>query len=321
MRLLPSRAVVALFVLVAVPAFAQPPAPPSAEMLQLKTWLTGEFDNFQQYSEAKESKVAQPHGRVHTVIAPIAAAAIGEHVLLARESALDQPDLVKTLHVYSLVSLSGTGALTLRLYAVLDPSILAGILKDPSKSVEIRSDQVKPMAGCDVTWRRDGDAFVGAMTPGACKTTWPRTGGQVSVTNDYRVSADEFWFAERLTDEAGTLVFGRTDGVPYKLKRARQFVCYAALRKEGTTDQYDGMLNVIVHDQGKWITVRTEDGKDTKYAFELSQLRYGQKVPVMKLALYEAGKDQAFAYTWAETTGKKIGINLRWLQVGCSIKE
>jgi hypothetical protein len=68
------------------------------------------------------------------------------------------------------------------------------------------------------------------------------------------------------------------------------------------------------------VRFRTEDGRDTKYTFELSQLRYNQKVPVMKLALYEDGKEQAFTYSWAETTSAKIGINLRWMQVGCSAK-
>jgi len=36
--------------------------------------------------------------------------------------------------------------------------------------------------------------------------------------------------------------------------------------------------------------------------------------------LYEAGKEQAFAYTWTEPEGKKIGINLRWIQVGCKAR-
>jgi len=116
------------------------------------------------------------------------------------------------------------------------------------------------------------------------------------------------------------VLFGRADGVPYRLMRARPFNCYAAMLKEGTTDKYDGMLNVPMHDQGKLVRFHTEDGKDTKYTFELSQLRYSQKVPVMKLALYEDGKEQAFAYSWAETTSAKIGINLRWMQVGCSAK-
>jgi hypothetical protein len=39
----------------------------------------------------------------------------------------------------------------------------------------------------------------------------------------------------------------------------------------------------------------------------------------MKMAIYEAGKDLAVAYTWTETGGTNIGINLRWVQVGCKI--
>jgi len=314
--------VAAAFLLAMSPsgAMAQSPAPPAGDLARLAQWLTGEFDNFQQFYEAKDTKAPMPHERIHTVITPLSAPAVGTHVLLARESALNDPETVKTLHVYSLAQGPADGPISLRLYSVTDPSVLAGVLKDPTKPVEVRTDQLKPMAGCDVNWRREGDAFVGAMTPGACRTTWPKTGGAVTVSNTYRLTADEFWFAERLTDESGNVVFGRADGVPYKLMRARLFACWAALRKEGTADQYDGMLDVTMHDQGKWVTFRTEDGKNTKYAFELSQLRYGQKVPVMKLALYEAGKEQAFAYTWAEPGGRKIGINLRWIQVGCSAK-
>jgi hypothetical protein len=301
-------------------AMAQSPAPPAGDLPRLAQWLTGEFDNFQQVSEAKETKAALPHERIHTVITPLSAPGIGANLLLARESALNEPDRIQTLHVYSLVPGGSAGAVTLQLYAVTDPAIQSAVQAEPGKLVAVRPEQLTLMAGCDVTWRREGDAFAGTMKPGACRTTWPKTGGAVTVTNTYRLTADELWFSEQLTDEAGTRVFGRADGVPYKLKRARTFSCWAALRKEGTVDQYDGMLDVTMHDQGKWVTFRTEDGKDTKSAFELSQLRYGQKVPVMKLALYEAGKEQAFAYTWTEPESRKIGINLRWIQVGCSAK-
>jgi hypothetical protein len=304
-------------------AAAQVPAPPGrpgGDLAVLQRWLTGEFDNFQQFYEAKETKAAQPHGRIHTVIGPAAAPGLGAHVLLARESALDEPDRIQTLHAYTLAPGDADGVVVLRLHAVTDPGLLAAIQTDPAKAVAFTPDQATPMPGCDVTWRRDGDAFVGAMAPGACTVPWPKTGGRVTVTNTYRLTADELWFSERLTDDAGTVLFGRDDGVPFKLMRVRPFSCYAAMLKEGTTDKYDGMLGVAMHDQGKLVRFRTEDGRDTRYAFELSQLRYNQKVPVMKLALYEDGKDQAFAYTWAETGSAKIGINLRWIQVGCSLK-
>jgi hypothetical protein len=308
---------VSMLATLAVTAAAQAPAPPgqaAGDLALLERWLTGEFDNFQQFYEAKETKAAQPHERVHLAIAPIAVPGIGSHALLVRESALDEPDRIAGLHVYSLEAGPAGAQVLLRVYAVTDPAVLAGIEADPAKPVAVTPAQLKAVPDGSVTWRRDGDAFAGATAPGA------GTGKRAQLSSTYRLTADEFWFSERVTDEAGKLLSGRADGVPFKLMRARAFSCYAAMLKEGTTDKYDGMLNVAMHDQGKLVTFRTEDGKDTKFSFELSQLRYSQKVPVMKLALYEAGKEQAFAYTWAEPGSKKIGINLRWIQVGCSVK-
>jgi hypothetical protein len=300
-------------------AMAQSPAPPPPNLAQLAQWLTGEFDNFQQFFEAKDTKAPMPHERIHTVIAPVAVPVVGAHVLLARESALNEPERVANLHAYSLVA-GAPGTIELRLYAFDNQAALLAALRDPAAPTDLPLDRLKPMPGCEVTWRRDAEAFTGTMKPGACQVTWPSTGARVTMENTYRVTADEFWFSERATDAAGKPVFGRADGVPYKLKRARQFSCYAALRKEGTTDQYDSMLDITMHDQGKMVTFKDGGGTPTKYSFELSQLRYSQQTPVMKLALYEAGKEQAFAYTWTEPEGKKIGINLRWIQVGCKIK-
>jgi hypothetical protein len=315
-----------LSLLMAVPvlASAQAPAPPALPagrgLALVERWLTGEFDNFQQFYEAKESKAPVPFERVHGAIAPIAVPGIGEHVLLSRQSSLRDVEQIDLVHVYSLVPGPADSDATLRLYEVADPAVLAEAREGWTKPVSVKADQLKLMDGCDLTWRREGEAFAGTMKPGSCRARWPNAPGPVTVVATYRLTADGFAFSEQLTDEAGKVVFGRADGAPLTLMRARLFNCYAAKLKEGTTDKFDGMLNVAMHDQGKWVTFRTEDGKDTKYSFELSQLRYNQKVPVMKLALYEAGKEQAFAYTWAETTSTKIGINLRWMQVGCSIK-
>jgi hypothetical protein len=282
--------------------------------------LTGEFDNFQQHFEAKETKAPAPHGRIHTVISPIDAPSIGSHVLLARESALDDPERLASLHLYSLVAEPGGTTVTLRLYSFADAAEVTAAFAKSGRAADLPLDRARAMPGCEVTWRREGDALVGSMAPGSCRATWPKTGTQVTITNSYRVTADQFWFSETLTDQSGQVLFGRTDGVPFKLMRARPFTCWAALRRDGAVEQYDGMRDVEVHDQGKWIAFRDEQGNRTKYAFELSQLRYGQKVPVLKLAVYEEGRDQAVAYSWADPKATRIGINLRWFQVGCTAK-
>lgn len=58
------------------------------------------------------------------------------------------------------------------------------------------------------------------------------------------------------------------------------------------------------------------DGRDTGYEVELAQVVYGEKVPVLKLAVYRTGVERALAYTWAAPGSPRIGINLRWLQAG-----
>jgi hypothetical protein len=319
MRTLATVLCAAMLAAVPLPASGPPQAGAAADLALLERWLTGEFDNFQQYYEAKESKAAQPHQRVHLAIAPVSVPGLGPHALLARESAADDPDRVAGLHVFTLEPSAAGDRVLLRVYAVTDPAVLAGITADPQKPALVTASQLKPVPGAAVAWKREGDAFIGTNTAGT-GDTGARPAGATSLTGAYRLTADQYWYSEHVTDAAGRILSGRPDGAPYKLMRARPFNCYAAMLKDGTTDKYDGMLNVAMHDQGKLVRFRTEDGKDTKYTFELSQLRYNQKVPVMKLALYEDGKEQAFTYSWAETTSAKIGINLRWIQVGCSAR-
>lgn len=57
-------------------------------------------------------------------------------------------------------------------------------------------------------------------------------------------------------------------------------------------------------------------GVDTGYEVELAQVVYGNKIPVLKLAVYHEETERALAYTWAEPGSKRIGINLRWMQAG-----
>jgi hypothetical protein len=319
---LPLAFVVALAVVTAAPrpAIAQAPMPPVSDLAVLTQWLTGEFDNFLQVFEEKENKTAPAHGRLHTSIEAVAAPHLGTHVLVVRESKLNDPDTVGSLHVYSLVPGAVAGSIELRLYAFPDPKPLLEALKDASKPPALSLDGLRRMTGCEVTWRRDGEAFTGTMKPGACRVTWGPEAKTVTVSNAYRLTATELAFTEQLTDQSGAVLFSQPGNVPFALRRARLFTCWAALRKEGTTDQYDGWRDLAVHDQGKFVPLPPQVGASAKYFFELSQLRYNQQLPVMKLALYEAGKEQAFAYTWADPASPRIGINLRWIQAGCTAK-
>ena len=300
---------------------AQPAGSAPAELVRFSQWLTGEFDNFRQVSEDTENKVAVPHGRVHVTVTSVGAPALGDRVFLVRESPRNDPDRVGAAHVYAVTAAGDT--ITLRVFAFEDAGRVLALLNAPATPTAVPPvDRVRPLPGCEVTWKAEGAAFVGAIAPGACRVPGsPVTDRPVTLAETHRLTADAWSLSAQADDRGSAGAAPGTGTRAFELRRARPFTCWAALRREGTTDKYDGMLDVAMHDQGKRVAVRTEQGTSTPYAFELSQLRYAQQRPVMKLAVYEAGKVDAIAYTWTETGGTRIGINMRWIQVGCSMKE
>ncbi|MEM6801040.1 MAG: hypothetical protein AAF696_06520 [Bacteroidota bacterium] len=82
-----------------------------------------------------------------------------------------------------------------------------------------------------------------------------------------------------------------------------------------------------IHDQGGIIPLVLEDGSPTDYSVELTQLVYGRKISIMKLAVYKENfegihyNSQSISYTWTNPTAKRIGINLRKVSSGWTLIE
>jgi hypothetical protein len=84
-------------------------------------------------------------------------------------------------------------------------------------------------------------------------------------------------------------------------------------------NEYLAMRGITLHDQGGKVRCVDSKGEKTKYWVELSQVLYGKGQSVMKLAIYEDGKEEAIAYTWTNPEARQIGINLRNLQSGMTL--
>ena len=80
-------------------------------------------------------------------------------------------------------------------------------------------------------------------------------------------------------------------------------------------DEWAFVGNLTWSSEGSRVPV-VVDGVDTGYEVELAQVVYGEKIPVLKLAVYQKGVELALAYTWAAPDSQRIGINLRWMQAG-----
>ena len=63
-----------------------------------------------------------------------------------------------------------------------------------------------------------------------------------------------------------------------------------------------------------------EGKEDGRYRVELFEAVYSgeNRVPILELAVRETGKEKSIAYSWADRSSERIGINIRSMQVGCT---
>jgi hypothetical protein len=301
---------------------AQQGASLEADLAVMSQWLEGEFDNNQQVSDEKEARSPHPHERLHSIVARVSLPAIGSHVFYVQQSRDNDPAKIFLQRLYRLSVNREKQAIELVSLAFADERAVVDAHLHPERGAHLTAGTMRPAPGCELTLRREGEAFVGSTTPGACRVVSPTGGAPVVRTDEIRLTADEIWMGTRAHDAAGTLVWGHPDGVPHKLQKARVFDCWTVLRKDGTDDQYDVARGIRVHDQGHTVPVKGPGEAPSRFSFDLARLRSAEsRIAVLRLAVLEQGKAQSLAYAWAEREAGRIGINLRWLQVGCRLQD
>ena len=94
------------------------------------------------------------------------------------------------------------------------------------------------------------------------------------------------------------------------------------MRKENS-EEYGPAFRYEIHDQGQIIPVPQPDGTASKYSVQLAQLVFqgASKTPILKLGVIENATGKTVSYTWANPEAERIGINLRWMQTGLTLKK
>ena len=128
-----------------------------------------------------------------------------------------------------------------------------------------------------------------------------------------------------ITPFAITLTF--PDGSTSELRRARPVTCWVAILKDrpksdGKEDWYF-KSGVMLHDQGGRASVGGGDTGAQPVIIRLRNVTWdtgSTNAPVVTLYVHKPDKpDHAEAYSWAAPDSSRVGINLRWMQSGCSI--
>jgi hypothetical protein len=157
---------------------------------------------------------------------------------------------------------------------------------------------------CQHVYRAKADMLVADGTKGKCSTSTAITA---------------------ITPFSMTLAFA--DGRTTELRRARPVDCWVAILKDkpkadGSDDWYFER-GVELHDQGGRARV---GGKDTGAPPVIIRVRNvtweknSTNKPAATLYVHKPDKpDRAEAYSWAAPDSARLGINLRWMQTGCSM--
>jgi hypothetical protein len=292
-----------------------------ADMTQMLSWFSGEFDNFQQVWQEKEDKTPDSlmHTHIHSIFMPVKMPAVGKDVFYVKQYADGDTNKIYRMRVYSFKIDKAENAIRLNIHTFKDEAAYKNANRTPSVLETLKPENFTSTDGCEVYWKKEKDAFVGYMKDKACNVLSKRMNKRIFITDSLRLTPNEIWIRDEAYDENGGYVYGHKGKISHKLIRCRPFKGWIAFRKEGTEDKYEWIGNLQLHDQGWKTRVILPDGTVTPYTVELSQVVFEKRTAVMKLAIYEEGKSKAVTYNWTNPEAERIGVNLRWIQVGLTL--
>ncbi|MBC6428149.1 MAG: chromophore lyase CpcT/CpeT [Cellvibrionales bacterium] len=284
-------------------------------------WFAGEYNNYEQVWQQAEDGVAAEdrHEHIHHIFKRVAAPAVGEHVFFVRQYMDGDYERVYRQRLYRF-SREGD-AIRLSIYRFADEARYRDTDQRPELVRDLELSELSTMPGCDVFWRWQGDHYLGEMREGACFYHSTRMKKDIYITDTLKLTADEIWIGDKAFDAEGNRLFGRDE--PHKNRKVRYFVGWAAINNgvlDADSADPDGMQiyrGVRLHNEGQRLALIGADGADSGYRIELARLTEQRTgTAVLKLGLWRDGEEKAFTYTWTNPGAERVGINLRWMQVG-----
>jgi len=289
--------------------------------------LPGLYDNANQhyFDKRRDLPVADRHARIHTTITRVEAPAFGDHVYLWVNRIEAGDDEAVSYRIATLSSGEDGEEVVMRHYLRMDGPIEAPDL------TRLTPSDLRRTEGCDYFFRRRADHFRGSQREGACRFDWE--GRPVYTNNTIELSASSLWFHDhKYLADTGERITGVASGEPFWLERARLFHCYADIPGVGggraiPFERYDG---IVLHDKGgmHWFTTREAEPREIGILLQSVTWHVlnerGGNFNRNSLVLYVTekladGSVEEHGYAFTEPSAERIGHNLKWILVNCSM--
>tara|TARA_R110002110_G_scaffold415765_3_gene655263 strand:- start:26833 stop:27813 length:981 start_codon:yes stop_codon:yes gene_type:complete len=292
------------------------------EMALFLDWFPGEYDNHEQVWQQKEDGLSgdQLLEHIHHRFVPVEAPALGEHVFFVLQTMDDDIDKVYRQRIYNFRWNEAEDAVELVIYRMADEARYRDAWKNPGLVKDISLDDVSTTPGCEVYWRHNGEFFDGTMKEQACHFYSRRSGKEIYITDTLRLTSNEIWIADKATDAQGNYIFGAD--TPHKNRKVQRFSGWMGVKKSSVDPEYQGdemFFNgdISIHNEGGIVALVDDEGSPTGYSIQLARLTYqNTRTAILKLGIIEDATNKTLVYTWGEPDATRLGINLRWFQVG-----
>ena len=179
---------------------------------------------------------------------------------------------------------------------------------DTRKAVRMEITDAQGNMTCPLYWRREAAQFR-ATRSDECDNS------EADSPHELVLSNAQLWWWSTATE------------APYKLHRAREFICYADVPGVGggRDEPYNRYDNMSVHDQGADAWFETDEGRRlglSLFAVDWPINNYEGFFTRDSLVLYileqlEDGSVKEHGYAFTEPDVERIGINLKWMLASC----
>ncbi len=314
---------VAVSAAVAVPAAARPLSPAEADLGALVTMLSGEFDSQAQFRADRETGVEPTHPWLHVVFAPVAAPGVAEHVVFTRQSQGGEPTSVYRRRLLTFEPDLTTGDVIMRTWGLPDGTGDENAAEQ-DRWESVTRDELKPLPGCELRWRRDGETFSGSSTEGGCRLADQPGGAEIVVRTEIVLTASGMLLTEWASGPGGNTVWGRPDAGPVRLVRCRTFSGWLSWQDPEDDDEHVTQPDLRMSDQGGRTLVVDRDGTPTGLELELVRLAAsGAGADVLELSLRRQGEDgwTTEGIAWSDPESEHIGLDLGWFKAGLATAD
>lgn len=289
-------------------------------------WFPGEYDNHEQVWQQELDGAEHVLEHLHHIFAPVSVPAVGENIFFVQQYLDGDPQKVYRQRLYRIDRDDEEQAIRLTILSFRNEQKYRGAYLQPAILAGLSSDDLVARPGCEVYWTLVGDYFKGYMKERACNFVSERSGKKIFVTDDLRLTPDEIWIRDEAFDADGNRIFGNVDGIHHKNRKVRYFTGWGGVKIAGPgatedDDDWHFIQQFVIHNEGQIVPIVGKDGQSSGYSIQLAFLTYqNTSRPVLKLGLIDDKTGKTISYSWANPDAEMIGINLRWAQVGLTLK-